>query len=167
MGFSDWDDWLTRRLVKPPYRDDIGKKGWLERFTRARPHQVRALRWTISQWPRWTRPLRIAFLSDFHTGAHAGDVARLETIVAEAAAHAPDLVLYGGDFVNMIPFGGGRVPPKVIARILARLPAPLGRLAVIGNHDRNYGEAEVIGALREHGITVLASEPHLLAFEHA
>jgi hypothetical protein len=48
-------------------------------------------------------------------------------IVDEVAALAPDLVLFGGDYVNMQLFGGGRVPPRTIAAILSRLEAPLGR----------------------------------------
>jgi len=142
---------LVRALTRPPFNDEHGRKGWLEPFSRAQPHRVRRLSLTIAGWPA----LRIVFLSDNHTGSHAGDVARLERIVAEAAAFAPDLVLHGGDFVNMQLFGGGRVPPRVTARILGRLAAPLGRFAVLGNHDYTYGAAEVAAALRDHGIAVL------------
>jgi len=78
-------------------------------------------------------------MSDLHAGSHADDVARLTAIVKEAAAFKPDLVLHGGDFVNMQLFGGGRLSPYAIARILAPLDAPLGRFAVLGNHDYNYG----------------------------
>jgi uncharacterized protein len=126
---------------------------------------VRKLDLAIEGWPRGSRPLRVAFLSDFHTGSYAGDVARLEAIVAEAARHAPDLALYGGDFVNMIPFGGGRVPPATTAGILARMEAPLGRFAVLGNHDRNYGNTEIAEALRANGIAVLFDSIHEVWFE--
>ena len=51
--------------------------------------------------------MRVVFLSDFHTGSHSEDVARLQGIVTEARTFGPDLVLLGGDFVNMQPFGGG------------------------------------------------------------
>jgi predicted MPP superfamily phosphohydrolase len=158
VGFSDWDDRLTRTLVRPPFRDAEGRKGWFEPFTRAPRHHVRRLNFALPGAVRWPRAMRIAFLSDFHAGSYAGDVARLERIVTEAAGYAPDLVLYGGDFVNMIPYGGGRIPPGVIAAILGRLPAPLGRIAVLGNHDRNYGPEEVADSLRAHGITVLSDE---------
>jgi len=59
-------------------------------------------------------------------------------IVAEAASFGPDLTLFGGDYMNMQPFGGGRVPPRPIVEILARLAAPCGRFAVLGNHDFTY-----------------------------
>jgi uncharacterized protein len=157
--------WLLRALVRPPYRDETGDKGWFERFSRAQPHAVRRLDVTIAGWPRTLRPLRIAYLSDFHTGSHAGDVARLGAIVAEAASFKPDLALYGGDFVNMQPFGGGRVPPRTIAAILARLDAPLGRFAVLGNHDYTYDADEITGALQAHGIAVLNDERRALRHE--
>jgi predicted MPP superfamily phosphohydrolase len=167
VGFSDWDDRLTRALVRPPFRDEAGRKGGLAPFTRAQRHCVRHLSFALAGWPRFSRPLRIAFLADFHIGSHADDLARLDAIVAEAAAFAPDLALYGGDFVNMIPFGGGRVPPRVIARVLAKLSAPLGRIAVLGNHDRSYGPEEIAQALAAHEITLLADAVQPITFEDA
>ena len=105
------------------------------------------------------RPLRIAFLSDLHVGSHAGDVARLAAIADEAAALAPDLALFGGDYVNMQLFGGGRVPPRDDRRAAgADRRRRCGRFAVLGNHDYVYGEDDVAAALREHGIAVLDHE---------
>lgn len=158
MSFSDWDDRLTRWLVNPPYRDAAGRKGIVAPFAHAQPHLVRELKFTIPGWPNFGRPLRVAFLADFHTGSHTDDVARLERIITEAATYKPDLVLYGGDYVNMMAFGGGRIPPAVIARILGTLEAPLGRVGVIGNHDRNYDPVEVTDALKANGITMLYDE---------
>ncbi len=160
-----WRDRVLRALTRPPFTDATGRKGWLAPFARAPRHLVRRLNLAIEGWPRGSRPLRIAFLSDFHAGSHAGDVARLEAIVAETASYAPDLALYGGDFVNMMPFGGGRVPPSTTAAVLARLEAPLGRFAVLGNHDRNYGVTEVADALRANGIAVLFDSVDEVRFE--
>ncbi len=159
--------WLTHALTRTPFSDELGRKHGFEFVTRAQAHVVRMLELAIAGWPRAARTLRIAFLSDFHTGSHAGDVARLAAIVAEAAQHKPDLVLYGGDFVNMMMVGGGRVPPHTIAAILARLHGPLGSFAVLGNHDIDYGAAEVHAALRAHQITVLEDEGRSLVFEGA
>ena len=140
--------WLMRAVLRPPYRDEQGRKGWFERISRAQPHLTSRLEPIIPGWPKTSRPLRIAFLSDFHAGSHAGDAARLAAIVSEAQAFKPDLALYGGDFVNMQLFGGGRLPPHIIAATLARLDAPLGRFAVLGNHDYTYGADQVAAALR-------------------
>jgi uncharacterized protein len=157
--------WLTRALTRPPFHDELGAKGWFTRISRAPPHVVRRLALNIPGWPRLARPLRIAYLSDFHAGSHADDVARLGVIVAQAATFRPDLVLHGGDFVNMQTLGGGRIPPRIVAQILARLDAPLGRFAVLGNHDYTYGAEEVAGALTSHGIRVLSDAGERLKFE--
>jgi predicted MPP superfamily phosphohydrolase len=149
---------VLRALARPPFQDEQGRKGLFEHISRAQPHKVQRVALTLPGWPRWQRPLRIAFLSDFHTGSHADDVARLAAIVAEAAAFAPDLALFGGDYINLQPFGGGRVPPRVIAAILARLTGPAGRFAVLGNHDVYYRAQDVAGPLRDHGIAVLDDE---------
>jgi len=153
---------LLRALVRPPYRDTEGRKGWFERFAHAQPHAVRRLDLTIAGWPRTVRPLRVAFLSDFHAGSHTDDVTRIAAIVDEAASFKPDLALYGGDFVNMQMFGGGRLAPGAIAAILTRLDAPLGRFAVLGNHDYVHGADEVRAALERHGIAVLDDERRTL-----
>jgi predicted MPP superfamily phosphohydrolase len=157
---------LLRAFSRPPFHDELGRKGAFERLSRAQPHVVRRLELAIPGWPSWPRPLRIAFLSDFHTGSHAGDVARLEAIVAEAASFAPDVALFGGDYINMQPLGGGRVPPRRIAAVLARLDAPCGRFAVLGNHDFYYDPQAVTDALRDHGIIVLNDERSTFAFGH-
>jgi uncharacterized protein len=149
--------WFIRTVLRPPFTDEVGRKP-LARLFRARAHVVRTLNLAIPGWPRTPRPLRVAFLADFHTGCHADDLARLRSIVAEAATYRPDLVLYGGDFVNMMAFGGGRVPPRVIAPILAALEAPFGRFAILGNHDYEYGDEEIAQALRANGIAVLDDE---------
>lgn len=110
--------------------------------------------------------MRIAFLSDFHTGSHSDDVARLNAIVAEASSFDPDVALFGGDYVNMQLFGGGRVPPNMVATILSRLEVPLGRFAVLGNHDYIYGERGVADALERHNITVLSHDRLTTQFQN-
>jgi predicted MPP superfamily phosphohydrolase len=156
---------LLRAATRPPFTDVVGRKGLFEGFSRAQPHVVRKLRLAVAGWPRWPRPLRVVFLSDLHTGSHAGDVQRLEAIVAEATQLAPDLVLFGGDYVNMQPLGGGRVPPRVTAAVLSRLAGGHGRFAVLGNHDIIYGADEVAEALRAHEITVLDDQAASIRLE--
>lgn len=165
MSHRPPDKPVLRAIIRPPYRDDAGGKGWFERFSRAQPHVVRWLSLSIAGWPRANRPLRIAFLADFHTGSHAGDIARLTAIVREVAAEKPDLVLYGGDYVNTQLIGGGRVPPRAVAAVLAELDAPLGRFAVLGNHDYTYGAGDIVMALEAYGITVLTDESRVLRHE--
>lgn len=156
---------ILRTWLRPPYLDELGNKGVFERISRPQPHIGRRLNLNIAGWPRTTRPIRIAFLSDVHAGSHANDVVRLRGIIDEVTKYAPDLALHGGDFVNMQPFGGGRLAPKKIASILSRLKAPLGSFAVLGNHDYCYGADEVTKALTVHGIKVLDDRAERISFE--
>ena len=156
---------LVRRLIRRPYRDELGGKGWLTRFAHPQPHVLRRYALTLPGWPRFERPLRIAFLSDFHIGSHTGDVARHAAIAEEAAALKPDLVLFGGDYVNSQFFGRGRVPPLVIAALLSRIAGAHGRFAILGNHDYIYGEDDVAAALRAHEIAVLDNASGTFSFD--
>jgi uncharacterized protein len=157
---------FTRAITQPPFHDEAGRKGWLHRFAHAQPHAVRHLRLEIAQWPKWPRPLRVAFLSDFHTGSHSNDVMRLNAMVDEVSAYCPDLVLFGGDYVNMQWAGGGRVPPHTIAAALGQTRAPLGHYAILGNHDYTYDARAVTRALTEHGLSVLDRECRRIKFEN-
>lgn len=153
-------------IVRRPYDDEAGHKGLFGRVAHAQPHVVRRFELTLPGWPRFAKPLRIAFLSDFHVGSHTGDVGRLAAIAREAAAYSPDLVLYGGDYMNMQPWAGGRVPPRTIAAALAQLTGRCGRFAVLGNHDYIYGELAVSRALRSAGIVVLDHGQQAFEYEH-
>ena len=146
---------FTAAMVRKPYADPHGSKGLIGVFTRAQPHVVRRYTLVLPGWPRFPRPLRIAFLSDFHIGSHTGDIVRHTGIAVEVAALAPDVVLFGGDYMNMQIAGRGRVPPETIARLLARMNGRSGRFAILGNHDYLYGRHEVAQALRAAGIAVI------------
>lgn len=141
--------------MRRPFTDAQGHKGLLGALARPQPHVVRRYSLTLPGWPKFDRPLRIALLSDFHIGSHTGDVPRYTALALEVAALLPDLVLFGGDYMNMQILGGGRVPPRVIARLLARIMGRHGRFAILGNHDYIYGEQEVAAALHANGIAVL------------
>jgi predicted MPP superfamily phosphohydrolase len=146
---------LAGAALRRPYGDVEGRKGVFGLLAHAQRHVVRHHALTLPGWPRFSRSLRIAFLSDFHVGSHTGDVARLAAIAAEVATYSPDLVLLGGDYVNMQLYGGGRVPPGTIAGLLSRIVSPCGSFGVLGNHDYVYGKDDVAAALRAAGIAVL------------
>jgi hypothetical protein len=101
------------------------------------------------------RPWRIAVLADLHLGGYAHDVERLGRIVDETNGLAPDLVLLLGDYVNMMPFGGGRIPPETIAGVLEDLAAPAGIFGVMGNHDWRYGRDAVERAFAAKGLSLI------------
>ncbi len=96
--------------------------------------------------------LRIAFLSDLHRGPHI-DPPHISRAVRMAREAAPDLVLLGGDFVS-----GSAAYAESCARELARLQAPLGVYACLGNHDYWTDPDAVAGALSRAGVRVLRNE---------
>src|SRR3954467_5717816 len=141
--------WLERRVVAQPFSDPGGGKGWWSWLSRAPAHRVSRVRIGITGWPRLSCPLRLLFLSDLHVGSHTDDVERLSRIMRSAVDLQPDLMGLGGDYINSLLFGGGRVPPEAIAKLLALVKPPLGRFSVLGDHDELYGGPAIAGALRD------------------
>jgi predicted MPP superfamily phosphohydrolase len=105
-------------------------------------------------WP-YARPLRVAVVSDLHVGAPYHGLARLPSTVDRINATRPDIICIPGDFVTLGVLGGHFAPPEAIARELARLRAPAGVFAVLGNHDRLFNGPRVRDALTSAGIRVL------------
>jgi hypothetical protein len=105
-------------------------------------------------WP-YARPLRVAVVSDLHVGAPYHGLARLPSTVDRINATHPDIICIPGDFVTLGVLGGHFTPPEAIARELARLRAPGGVFAVLGNHDRLVNGPRVRDALVSNGIRVL------------
>jgi hypothetical protein len=69
----------------------------------------------------------------------------------------PDILLLGGDYVTASP---RFIEP--LAALLGQVPAPLGRYAVLGNHDLWAGDEPIIAALEAAGITVLVNRSQQL-----
>lgn len=97
------------------------------------------------------RPLRIAFASDFHAGATTHPQVLAEACDALVAL-SPDVLLLGGDFVTV-----RAASIEALARELARIPAPLGKFAVLGNHDLRANTELVVTHLEQAGIRMLTN----------
>jgi predicted MPP superfamily phosphohydrolase len=96
--------------------------------------------------------LKVVHLSDLHRGVAVGQ-AEIERAVELANALRPDLVLLTGDYVTL-----GRHYAAPCAAALSGLRAPLGRFAVLGNHDHWASTERVIAELQHAGITVLRNQ---------
>jgi predicted MPP superfamily phosphohydrolase len=111
--------------------------------------------------PRWSGPpLRIGIISDIHSGAPHMRPARLAGIVARMNAEHPDVVVLLGDFAGRHEAAELRNDAdrsKVMEGFppLKQLSAPLGVVAVLGNHDQWYDPAAIRAALVAEGIPVL------------
>ena len=107
-------------------------------------------------WPRGAPPTRMLLMSDIHFGNWSMNASRLERIVGQANALHPDLVVIAGDFL-----AGYDNKPTIAAQLvrpLSELRAPLGVVAVLGNHDRKFDPSVVIQALKRAGITLLLNQ---------
>jgi len=113
---------------------------------------------TLRQWPAGQDGLIVALLSDLHVGSPFNGVAKLEKIVMRVNQTRPHIVLLAGDYVVSGVRGGEFIPPETTASILAKLTAPLGVFAVLGNHDHWYDGPRVRTAFESAGIRVLENE---------
>jgi len=131
-GFLLWAAWIEpRRLVLR--EDTVG----------------------LRDWPEALDGLRLGILSDLHSGVpHMGRDA-IARAVERLNGARPDLMLLLGDYLDGSRLWGGRLAPEVVADVLGRLEAPLGRFAVLGNHDWNVDGGRMRTALQRAGIPVL------------
>jgi uncharacterized protein len=100
---------------------------------------------------RGASPIRIAFASDFHAGPTLHPRLLAETFGALERSRA-DLLLLGGDFVSF--------HARYIDRLtdgFRRIAAPLGKFAVLGNHDLLGDDAHIVAALEDAGVRVLVN----------
>jgi len=124
------------------------------------PNRLEVRRVTIESAAWHGPPLTIAALGDVHLDGPHMNTARLERIVRRVNTLDADLVVLLGDYVAGHAPKAERTPDEQ-ARIesglgvLAALNAPLGVVAVIGNHDVWYDRTAVTRALQDAGVAVL------------
>lgn len=150
-------EWAVRHLWRG---------GWGPRLVRrvGLGSPVRLVREEIAidrtRWPSNTPPLRVAFVSDLHAGPTTHPDLIREAIARVRELRA-DVVLLGGDYVYL-----DVTHLEVVARELEtlRTEAPLGRFAVMGNHDLWADDRAIVARLERAGFRVLVNEPaHLPA----
>ena len=102
--------------------------------------------------------IRVLQLTDIHVSNPDMPRARLEKIVAQANALKPDLIVLTGDYLGGKMIDWPRIYFEDVATPLAKLRAPLGVYAVLGNHDEPYWTAKLMAE---------AGSPKLLVNAHA
>jgi predicted MPP superfamily phosphohydrolase len=97
--------------------------------------------------------LRVAFASDLHggPGTHPATIRRAFELLA---AEKPQLLLLGGDFVSF----HARHVDGVVLEAIDSVDAPLGKLAVLGNHDLIADDAYLVERLASIGVRTLVNE---------
>ncbi len=112
-------------------------------------------------WPAG-RKLSITVIADLHAGGPDMQLPHIRRIVDRAIALNSDIVLLLGDFIASYRFAITHVPDPVWAAELARLKAPLGTWAVLGNHDWWHDLQGVRSALAGVNIAVLENDAVLV-----
>jgi predicted MPP superfamily phosphohydrolase len=82
------------------------------------------------------RGMSLVWLADIHHGPYV-PLAYVQHVVTTTNALAPDLILLGGDYISK---SSRYIMP--VMEVLANLKAPLGRFAILGNHD-HWGKASL------------------------
>lgn len=99
---------------------------------------------------------KIVFLSDFHGSAWFGEE-RAHKVVDRVNRLEPDIVILGGDYID---HGIGYAEP--IFEELKNIQAPLGKFAVLGNHDQKHKDKTVrektISLINQAGFTSLINK---------
>jgi len=112
-------------------------------------------------WPTG-RKLSITVIADLHAGGPDMQLEHIRRIVDRASALKSDIVLLLGDFIASYRFAFTKVSDPIWAAELARLSAPLGTWAILGNHDWWHDLKGVRAALAGVNIPVLENDAVLL-----
>lgn len=121
----------------------------------------------LRRWPGDLR-LTVAVIADVHACQPWMDLGRIQSIVDRTNDLKPDVIVLLGDYVaGMRRFVTSVVPSDQWSNALARLKAPLGVHAILGNHDwwddrgaqaRGHGPIIARLALERAGIPVYEND---------
>ncbi|MDG3005857.1 metallophosphoesterase [Paludisphaera mucosa] len=130
-----------------------GKHNWQLRLPGNEALDLTVHHWTvpIRKLPERLDGLSILHLTDLHF-SHVYDRRYFEAVFDVASGCRADLVLITGDLIDdptCIPW---------IAPLFERLPAAIGRYAILGNHDHGHDVDPINAAIRHAGFTVLDGE---------
>ncbi|QKC94443.1 metallophosphoesterase [Mesorhizobium sp. NZP2298] len=121
---------------------------------------------TPPHWPDGLK-LRVVAFADIHACRPWMTQERIASLVDDANALQPDLIVLLGDYTAGMPLVTGPVTPSQWASALSGLKAPLGVLSILGNHDwwsdgfaQRAGAGPIIArkALEKVGIPVLEND---------
>ncbi|WP_211746501.1 metallophosphoesterase [Paenibacillus sp. Marseille-Q4541] len=107
----------------------------------------------LPRLPKAFQGMKIAHFSDMHLGFHM-DVSDMERLASALERQSPDLICFTGDMLE-----GRAEPMRECIPLLKAMKAPLGKYAVLGNHDYRGREYERLAQMyREAGFTLLVNK---------
>lgn len=123
----------------------------------ARNIRIERIRLETEKLPPHVPRLVVAQISDVHLGLN-GREARVERILEAVQAVTPDLIVSTGDLVDGSPHSLEPLLP-----LFQSLQPPLGKLAIVGNHEYYVGLQEAVHWTRRAGFTLLRDNATTLA----
>lgn len=144
----------------------VGLAGFLGYAAEYEPNllSVNQVEVRLKRLPEAFEGLRIAQISDLHHGPYTGE-REIGAAVRAVNGLRPDLIAVTGDFITVTgleylrPHADHIVP---CAKLLSSLQAPLGVLAVLGNHDQSSSPAHITAVLANAGVQVLRNRSSVL-----
>jgi predicted MPP superfamily phosphohydrolase len=115
-------------------------------------------------WPAG-RKLSLTVIADLHAGGPDMTITHIRHVVDSANALKSDVIVLLGDYTTSYRIPSKRVPYGAWAAELARLTAPLGTWAILGNHDWWNDLTEVRQTLAAARIPVLENNTVMLGGE--
>lgn len=101
--------------------------------------------------------IAVAHISDLHFSRWYKP-RRLNKVIASLRENRPDLIVFTGDLIDDYKKWPVKQTPALVDK-LKKLQAPMGKIAVLGNHDyKSDGSYFVREILQEAGFTVLINE---------
>ena len=119
---------------------------------------------SLPSWPAG-RKLSVTVIADLHSGGPNMLVPHVQHVIDTANGLNSDLVVLLGDYIARYRFKTERLPDGRLSAELARLKAPLGVWAILGNHDWWYEISTVRRALADARIPVLENNAVKLGTE--
>ncbi len=115
-------------------------------------------------WPRG-RKLSLTVIADLHAGEPDMPLPHIRRVVDVALQLRSDIIVLLGDFTAWYRFKTAKMPDALWAAELARLKAPYGVWAILGNHDWWHDLDGVRTALAAAKIPILENDAVLLGAE--
>ncbi len=130
-----------------------GSYSWMLKLPGNRSLSLETHDWSVTfpQLPAEMDEISILHLTDLHF-SRAYDRRYFEAVCDVAADMPSDLVFVTGDLID------DDACIEWIAPLLERLPGPLGRFAILGNHDHHNDMERIAAAVAASGFTVLDGE---------
>lgn len=109
----------------------------------------------VSDWPAGAPPIKVLAIADIHVAGPDMPPERVRSTLRRLNRLRPDLVLVAGDFISEKAVATRLYSADAIVATLSAIEAPLGMIAVPGNHDHWAGIEPFEQAFAAHRIPLL------------